>query len=94
MNNKQLQSYLAEFLVIVLGILLAFQVEEWRDELGQEREVAAAVQHVYRSLLAGDIIDAASAAFERGLTIVDVVPDVRMLTCGSGFNSVVKSLKT
>jgi len=41
-----LRSYLAEFVVIVLGILLAFQVEEWRDERAEQRDVAAAMQRL------------------------------------------------
>jgi hypothetical protein len=107
-NKRQLRSYLAEFTVIVVGILLAFQVEEWREERAEQRDVAAAikrlmeeteeniqrcelfskslkinaqsVQHVYRSLIAGEIIDGDSLTFEHGLTHFDVVPDVRMLT--------------
>jgi hypothetical protein len=95
-------------MVIVIGILLAFQVEEWRDEWSEQRDVAAAmvrlmeeteeniercgiyaellktnalsVQHVFRSLIAGEIYNDDHAAFEQGLINFDVVPDVRMLT--------------
>jgi hypothetical protein len=107
-TEHKLRSYLAEFLVIVLGILMAFQVEEWRDERAEQRDVAAALQrlleetqenidrcqqfsgllrpnalgveHVYRSLLAGEFINGDEDTFVRGLTSFDVVPDIRMLT--------------
>ena len=46
MNKQQLRSYLAEFTVIVLGILLAFQVEEWREERAERRDVAAAMKRL------------------------------------------------
>jgi hypothetical protein len=107
-STRKLSSYLAEFAVIVVGILLAFQVEEWREQRAEQRDVEAAMQrlmeetheniqrceifgdllktnalsvrHVYHSLVAGEIIDGDKEQFVNGLTVFDVVPDVRMLT--------------
>ena len=108
LTKQNFSSYLAEFAVIVLGILVAFQVEEWRDERAEARDVASSlqrlaeeteeniqrcemfstllksnalsVQHVYKSLMAGEIIDDDRQQFVQGLTSFDVVPDIRMLT--------------
>ena len=33
----------AEMVVVVLGILIAFQVEEWREDLREQREIDAAL---------------------------------------------------
>ena len=46
LTEQKLISYLAEFAVIVLGILMAFQVEEWRDERAEQRDIASSLQRL------------------------------------------------
>ena len=46
LTKQNFSSYLAEFMVIVLGILVAFQVEEWRDERAEQRDVASSLQRL------------------------------------------------
>jgi len=41
--KKDLVKYLAEMVVVVLGILIAFQVEEWRQNVREQREIDAAL---------------------------------------------------
>ena len=43
LSRKDLVKYFAEMLVVVLGILIAFQVDEWRDGLQIERDLHAAL---------------------------------------------------
>jgi hypothetical protein len=43
LSKKDLVKYFAEMLVVVLGILIAFQVEEWRENVREEREINAAL---------------------------------------------------
>jgi hypothetical protein len=38
LSRKDLVKYLAEMMVVVFGILIAFQVDEWRDSLQVERD--------------------------------------------------------
>jgi hypothetical protein len=45
-SKKQFHVYLVELAVIVLGILIAFQVEEWRDSRQQERDMRASLQRL------------------------------------------------
>lgn len=42
-SKKDLVKYLAEMAVVVLGILIAFQVEEWRQNAREQREIDAAL---------------------------------------------------
>jgi len=42
-TTKELRKYVAEILVIIIGILIAFQVEEWRQGLRQERDLQASL---------------------------------------------------
>jgi hypothetical protein len=42
-SKKQLLIYAGELVVIIVGILIAFQVEEWREGLQQDRELQAAL---------------------------------------------------
>jgi hypothetical protein len=41
--SKELRKHAVEMLVIILGILIAFQVEEWREGLQQERDLQASL---------------------------------------------------
>lgn len=43
LTRKDWTGYLVELVVVVLGILIAFQVEEWREQLGEQRELRAAL---------------------------------------------------
>ena len=45
-SKKQLRVYLAELAIIVFGILIAFQVEEWRDERRNEQDMQASLQRL------------------------------------------------
>ena len=42
-SRKDLVKYFAEMMVVVLGILIAFQVDEWRDDLQVEHDRRAAL---------------------------------------------------
>lgn len=42
-SYKGLVKYMAEMAVVVLGILIAFQVEEWRQNVREQREIDAAL---------------------------------------------------
>ena len=42
-ERKDLVKYVAEIFVVVFGILIAFQVEEWRERLAEERDLQAAL---------------------------------------------------
>jgi hypothetical protein len=42
-SKKQLLIYAGELVVIIVGILIAFQVEEWREGLQQERDLQASL---------------------------------------------------
>lgn len=43
LNKERISLFLVEIVVVAVGILIAFQVEEWRDRLGEDREVTAAL---------------------------------------------------
>lgn len=43
LSRKDLVKYFAEMLVVVVGILIAFQVEEWRQDVREQREIDAAL---------------------------------------------------
>lgn len=43
LSRKDWTGYLVELFVVVLGILIAFQVEEWRERLAESRELSAAL---------------------------------------------------
>ena len=43
LSKKDLTGYFVELIVVVLGILIAFQVDEWRDNLQIERDLQAAL---------------------------------------------------
>ena len=43
LSKNDMTKYLAEMVVVVVGILIAFQVEEWRQELREQREIDAAL---------------------------------------------------
>jgi hypothetical protein len=45
-SKKQLLIYAGELVVIIVGILIAFQVEEWREGLQQERELQASLMRL------------------------------------------------
>ena len=45
-EKKDLVRYVAEIFVVVLGILIAFQVDEWRDRLAEERELRASLSRL------------------------------------------------
>jgi len=45
-SKKQYHVYLVELAVIVLGILIAFQVEEWRDARQSEQDMQASLQRL------------------------------------------------
>jgi len=43
LSKKDLVKYFAEMVVVVLGILIAFQVEEWRQNVREQREIGSAL---------------------------------------------------
>jgi hypothetical protein len=43
LSRKDLVKYFAEMLVVVVGILIAFQVDEWRQNVREQREINAAL---------------------------------------------------
>ena len=43
LSKKDLVKYFAEMVVVVLGILIAFQVEEWRQNAREQREINSAL---------------------------------------------------
>jgi hypothetical protein len=43
LSRKSLTKYFAEMVVVVLGILIAFQFEEWRQDFREQREIDAAL---------------------------------------------------
>lgn len=43
LTSKDWMGYLVELVVVVLSILIAFQVEEWREQLGEQRELHSAM---------------------------------------------------
>ena len=43
LSKKDLVKYFAEMLVVVFGILIAFQVDEWRQDVREQREIDAAL---------------------------------------------------
>ena len=42
-KKKQMSLLAAEFVVVVLGILIAFQVEEWREGRQEAEEIRASL---------------------------------------------------
>lgn len=47
-TKKDWTGYLVELVVVVLGILIAFQVEEWRDQWQMERDLRAALVRLHK----------------------------------------------
>jgi len=45
-SRKQLLIYAGELVVIIAGILVAFQVEEWRDSRQQDQDMTASLQRL------------------------------------------------
>lgn len=43
LSRQDLVKYFAEMMVVVFGILIAFQVEEWRQNVREQREIDAAL---------------------------------------------------
>ncbi len=43
LTRKDWTGYAVELMVVVLGILIAFQVEEWRDQMAEARQLNAAL---------------------------------------------------
>lgn len=49
-SNQSIKWLFAELTVVVLGILIAFQVDEWRTKIGEEREIINALDAVLLDL--------------------------------------------
>ena len=45
-SKQEIRILVAELVVVVLGILIAFQVEEWRDNLRVERDIQASLERL------------------------------------------------
>lgn len=53
-TRESLKWLAAELIVVVLGILIAFQIDEWRSELGNRDRVATALEAILSDLDVGE----------------------------------------
>ena len=68
-TKEKIALFLAEIVVVVVGILIAFQVEEWRDRLAERREVDAALTRLMEETEIKYFIEAALLASGRPVSV-------------------------
>ena len=82
-SKKQLLIYAGELVVIIVGILIAFQVEEWREGLRQDRDLQASLVRL-REETANNLercaraVPAALRKTDSGLFILNVLQTRRL----------------
>ena len=88
-TKDKIALFLAEIVVVVVGILIAFQVEEWRDRLAERREVDAALTRLMEETeinrrLCDDGTERGSALVANGaLTVLKVLNAERLTDADS-----------